>query len=106
MPPFPVPFIQAAGNVITPATPVFGGQRGFNSTIAHGATGTFTLTLDQDVDAAQSVALGCLASGALGSDASIDVSRPNDSTVLVLTRSAGALADLPFSIAIFPIPVG
>lgn len=104
MPPFPVPYIQAAGNVITPATPVFGGQRGFNNTIVRSAAGTYTLTLDQEVDATQSVAVGTLASGALASDTSIDVSRPTDATVLVLTRVGGAIADMPFSIAIFPIP--
>lgn len=103
MPPFPLPFLQAAAMVDADATtPDFTSQRGF-SLLTRDDAGEYTLTLDQPIDATESVVLASLMESDGTDPSSIEVARPDDNTVTVTTKVAGAGTDLDFSLLVLPL---
>lgn len=93
MPPFPLSYAAAAATISSGGS--FSG-RGVASVSPSG--GVFTITLDQPIDAAQSVAVAAYSGSTAAAPPKVE--RPDDSTVRV-TLPAG----LGFSLIVLPLPI-
>lgn len=97
MPPFPIPRLQVAGLITSMDPPTWKG-RGV-SAITRDGEGQVTLTLDQELDAANGVPIGSV----MGDTAdAVSVQLKTDSTLQVNTVLGGVAADAPVGVVVVP----